>query len=180
MELKDWLGPIISGIAALLSVIFSIVTRFEVRRQQRLQAFGLRRQYDADLRAWANSTLEALGEALTLTFLPADAIDAKDYAIRREDILTRLSTAADAGRWFFPNEDPDAHGHWKPTAYRGFRPAILDCVVGAFNEVRELTPGNSSAKTKSVLLEHRRQFVSYVQVRLDPRTRDDELNKLFG
>ena len=50
MQLKDWLGPAISAAGALVTIVFSVITRFEVRRQQRLQVFALRRQYDADLR----------------------------------------------------------------------------------------------------------------------------------
>lgn len=180
MELKDWIGPTISGAAAVFSVLFSVITRFEVRRQQRLHSFGLRRQYDADLRVWANATLEKISEGLTLTFLTDSAIEPEKFELRRQDILTRLSTLADAGRWFFPNEGPETHGHGKPIAYRGFRPAILDCVVGAFDEVRDLSFGESSAKTQSALLEHRRQFVSHVQIRLDPRAREEELTRLFG
>lgn len=179
MELKDWIGPTISGAAAVFSVAFSVITRFEVRRQHRIHSFGLRRQYDADLRVWANAALEKISEGITLTFLSASAVEAEKFESRREDILTRLSTLADAGRWFFPNEGPESHGQGKPAAYRGFRPAILDCVVGAFNEVRNLSPGDSDTKTRSALLEHRRQFVSHVQMRLDPRAREEELNRLY-
>jgi hypothetical protein len=179
VELKDWLGPTISGIGALITVVFSVITRFEVRRQQRLQAFGLRRQYDADLRTWANGALVAFTDAVTLTYTPPTSLDAKQFLLRREETLSRLSAIAEQGRLFFPNEQPDAHGAWKSSAYRGFRPAVLECVIGAFNELKQVTPEGPNDKRSAAIVQHRRDFVGHIQERLDPRARDAELKELL-
>jgi hypothetical protein len=179
MELKDWLGPSISGIAAVFSIGFALRARRDIRRQHRLQTFGIQRQADADIRRWGDETVSAMTDALTWTYLPHAASEPHALTMKREEILSRLSSAVDRGRWFFPNELPDVHGDWKPLAYRGFRPAVLDCVVGTFNALKDSAPTGPYDKARTTLIAQRKEFVSLIQARLDPKKRDEEFQSLL-
>ena len=63
-------------------------------------------------------------------------------------------------------------------AYRGFRPAVLDKLVAAFYELRDVTFDGPNNESRTAIVENRRHFVSDIQVRLDPKTRDLELANL--
>jgi hypothetical protein len=179
MELKDWLGPCISGAAAIFSIGFAFRARRDVRRQHRLQIYGMQRQADGEIRRWADETVAVMTNALTWTYLPEPSDGPHTLITRREEILSVLSSAVDRGRWFFPNEMPDAHGDWKQPAYRGFRPAVLDCLVVTFNAFKGATPPGPYDDTRAKLIAQRKEFVSLIQLRLDPKKRDEEFQELL-
>jgi hypothetical protein len=93
-----------------------------------------------------------------------------------------LSSLADIGRWFFPNEVVEGLGERKEVAYRGLRPQVLDAIIDAHRVVGGLdqksAAGNVNAR--SLLIASKRAFVAALQVALDPRKRKLDREATFA
>lgn len=174
MEASSLIGPTISATSALVSFYFSLKSRAAIKTQQRMQLLSLQRQSDADLRQWAGEAVTVLSEAITLCHDDCIEWHGKNFVEQRRSILSRLSALTDRGRWFLPNEKADSHGQTKPVAYRGFRPAALDSLVAAIALLKNFVGGDSThnQEVRRQLVAHKREFVSAIQEKLDPRTRD--------
>ncbi|MGH9967578.1 MAG: hypothetical protein ACREBG_07055 [Pyrinomonadaceae bacterium] len=171
----------ITLLAAVATVYFAVRTRRDTAKQRRIQILALRRQYDSDLRRWADAACQSMTEAVFLCDLDPGKLPAGEFFNKRHNLLSTLSTLADQGRWFLPNVHEDAHGHHKPVAFRGFRQPSLDCVVGAHRLVakmdyRRQTP---NLEIRPKLVELKRSFVSELQKILDPREKEKETLNLL-
>ncbi|HTV68879.1 MAG TPA: hypothetical protein VMF90_10110 [Rhizobiaceae bacterium] len=122
------------------------------------------------VREWAEQVSFALAEAI---HLPASGAD----ETKKIEILTKLSALIDTGRWYFPNQWSDEYGLDKEPAYRGTRQPILDCIVAAYDDLKD---GGNSPDTRRNLTACQRHFVSQVQAVLDPRLRDQEISKVIN
>ena len=80
---------------------------------------------------------------------------------------------------FFPNISPNSKGAEKEGAFRGSRPPILDALMFAYYEVQALTrQGGPTADNSAEYIEDcRRLVVSELQAHLDPRRRDEILER---
>jgi hypothetical protein len=141
----------------------------------------LKKQHLLDQRAWTDAHFQSVREwAQQVSFTLAAAIhlsDAPADETKKVEILTKLSALIDTGRWYFPNLWSDKHGVDKEPAYRGIRQPILDCVVAAYDDLKD---GGISGERRRNLTACQRHFVSQVQTVLDPRRRDREINKIIG
>lgn len=126
-------------------------------------------EYFREIGSWASDVTKALSKAIHF----ADLLE--DEQIRC-DICIELSWAIDTGRWFFPNEIKDEHGQNNPPAYKGYRQPILDWLHRGYFVVskHKLFPNPRDA-----LIEVQRNFVSQIQARLDPRTRDASIRQIL-
>ncbi|MFC7367161.1 hypothetical protein [Vreelandella zhaodongensis] len=127
-------------------------------------------QYFNSVRAWAEQVCHAISEATHIIEHPELNGDHK------RPVLVKLSSLIDTGRWYFPNQWTDDYGTHKEPAYRGIRQAILDCVVVAYDLLRDSDPNES---IKAELIAAQREFVSYIQEVLDPRKREQEIKKIL-
>jgi hypothetical protein len=168
-------------LAAFASIYFSIRTRRDASTQRRIQILSLRRQYDSDLRKWADEVSEVMTEAVFLCKLDPAKLAANEFFTRRHNIRIRLSALADRGRWFLPNVNPDEHGQHKPVAFRGFRQPSLDSVIGAFRLVGGLSYQEQAPNLEcmSELVRIKKSFVSELQSILDPNEKEKETTKLI-
>ncbi len=181
--LSDWARSNIELIAAIGSAIVAMFGAFlsarETRKQRKLQIETLRQRVDAASLDWGNEAISLLGEAgdvaqMCTTPVPGDAIDE-----RKRDVARRLSAMVDRGRLFFPNIDPGSKGAEKEGAYRGHRPPILDALMYAFYEVQEISRNNGPSPQDSAnfIFDCRRLLVSELQAHLDPRRRDEIIDR---
>jgi len=90
--------------------------------------------------------------------------------------LIRLSALLGTGRWYFPNQSTDDYGTQKQPAYRGIKKPVLDCVAATYRLLQTTQPGDHA---KSELTKIQRQFVSHIQIVLDPRKRELEIKKVI-
>lgn len=127
-------------------------------------------QYFSSVRAWAEQVCYAISEATHVIEHP------ELNGEHKRPILIRLSSLIDTGRWYFPNQWTDDYGTHKEPAYRGIRQAVLDCVVEAYDLLRE---SGSTENLKAELVAVQREFVSYIQDVLDPRKREQEIKKII-
>lgn len=161
--------------SAFVAVVSALIARGETRRQRKLQTERLRQSIDAASLEWGNAAIDSLARAAM--FARTRHLQANDGAFlaNKANMLVVLSTLVDRGRMFFPNLNPDKKGAEKEGAYRGHRPPILDALMWTYHELEALTRegGPSSDDSAAFIDECRRLLVSELQAYLDPRRKDE-------
>src|SRR5688572_16306422 len=180
----DWAELGVEGwvavVSAVLAVASLVLNWLVVRRQTELQFETLKAEMDAEVIAWANEAIDQVSQGLALARGRGSTYGADEFARQAHETSEKLSSIADRGRLFFPNEAPDSHGQDKETAFQGYRPPILDAVVFACNRLGRLeasAPGPDSAAAE-FLTKCRRLLVSEAQNAIDPRRRGQMLRRL--
>ncbi|QKZ13730.1 hypothetical protein [Spirosoma sp. KUDC1026] len=108
----------ISGI----SLTVSTVTLYFFIRDRSKQKYAIANEYTKQLLEWHSMTVEVLIKLRSCS------------AENKEDLLSRLSTQIEKGRFYFPNiNKDDGFGLEKPTAYQGYRNLTLDFLVYSYN-----------------------------------------------
>ena len=91
----------------------------------------------------------------------------------------RLSAFIDRGRFFLPNVAHERVGVYKPPAYRGYRHPAIDYLVGAYRILDDAVPVEElDCSKREALTRLKRQFVSSIQVVLDPRSHTRDIKQL--
>ena len=117
-----------------------------------------------EILVWGNACIEVL----QCIFLECRAIEGGQEPNREAlaSYRTKASVLVEQGRIFFRNANPDQFDQEKESAYRGFRPKILDSLVSGF-QVAEAIGSMDDAKliSKCRKLSERnvRSFVSLLQ-----------------
>jgi hypothetical protein len=138
-------------------------------RQDRLAHQNWTDEYFRDITVWAGRVCDAISEAIHLV--------GKDDAAARQRVLVSLSACIDMGRWYFPNRDFEKVHPEKEPAYRGVRQPVLDWIVLAYDVCRKESEWGDAHKE---LVLCQRQFVSFVQEVLDPRSRDESIKRALA
>lgn len=161
--------------SAFIAVISALIARGETKRQRQLQTASLRQNIDAASLDWGNAAIDTM--ARCAMFARTRHMQANDggFLANKANLLVALSTLVDRGRLFFPNLNPDKKGAEKEGAYRGHRPPILDALMWTHHELEALTRegGPSSDDSAAYIDECRRLLVSELQAYLDPRRKDE-------
>lgn len=149
---------------AVLALIFSVVSFCLSRRERRL---SVQLQYYAQLRSWADQTVDLLSEAAFLAACDPERMPPapNDFFTKRGEMMAAVSALIDRGRWFLPNTDPDKYGQRKAEAYQGFRQEALNYLVAVHEKVRDLnyTTGDGNKDRQKSLVCLKRGFVSEIQ-----------------
>jgi hypothetical protein len=97
----------------------------------------------------------------------------------KANLLVQISTLVDRGRMFFPNLSPDHKGAEKEGAYRGSRPPILDALMWSYHELEAMSRegGPAPEDCARYIDECRRLLVSELQAYLDPRRKDEVVER---
>lgn len=169
---------IIAVISALIGWIFGTRNEQATKQQYRLDAIAFAGSWYSDLRAWASEVIILLSEAAERS-KQTEAIDheeAKALMICRY----RLSALIDRGRFFLPNRLHEDYGLHKPEAYKGIRHPALDYLVGAYRIIDEAVAVEDFGfdSKERALIDLKRQFVSAIQVVIDPRLHTQEISRL--
>ncbi len=173
---SDWIG-IGSAVLALVSVVLNWLV---VSRQTRVQAEQLRANADAEMMGWANQAIDSLSEGIALARGRGSAYAEGELRQRLLEVSNRLSALADRGRLFFPNQEHATHGSEKESAFKGFRPVILDTVIFAHYQLDRVDPAANDPDLPACeyLVKCRRLLVSEVQDAVDPRRRGAMMRRL--
>lgn len=174
----ELISIIIAAVSAWLGWLFGIRNERDTQRQYQLDSMSFASSWYADLRAWASEVIDLLAEAAERCGSPQSIDFQKDESIVA--CRYRLSALIDRGRFFLPNIAHREHGLHKPEAYRGFRHPALNYLIGAY----QILDGKVSAEEmdssqKEALIRLKRQFVSSIQVILDPRLHTQEIRRLI-
>ncbi len=174
---NEWVA-VGSAMLAVVSLVFNYVV---VQKQTELQTATLRVEMDSEVIAWTQEAIDAVSAGVTLARgRGSDGYTPGEFSRRVSEASHQLSSLADRGRLFFPNDQPDAHGHQKERAFQGYRQPILDAVVFACARLEKMdktlaAPDNESA---AYLVKCRRLLVSEAQNAVDPRRRKEMLDRL--
>jgi hypothetical protein len=175
MDLGTPVDPktIIAIVAAAISAVSAAVSIYASWRGRQLSwtsvkiaQFNTKQLSRAQLRAWTENSVDALSEAYIMLSTEAST---EDRGKQRAQLLARLTSSIDKGRWLLPNEEHDSFGTNKGSAYTGLRQAPLDELVLAFNLVKSISGTDFDNRVSKDLLESRRRFTSAIQEKLEPR-----------
>jgi hypothetical protein len=179
----NWISAIVSAVALASSGVAFLIARksrlraekFEMQSaeialiQNQLAHQTWADEFFRDVTTWAGGVSLSISRAIHLI----EKADPEELT----DVMIELSAAIDTGRWYFPNRHENKYGHEKQPAYRGFRQPVLDRVVHAYRIVENPTQCESP---KSALIDCQRHFVSCVQEVLDPRTREEAIQRVLS
>lgn len=173
---NEWVA-IGSAVLALASLVLNWIV---VRRQTELQYETLRAEMDAEVIAWAHEAIELVSQSIAIAQGRGGAYQGDEVRRLAHETSQKLSSVADRGRLFFPNESPQTHGQDKEAAFQGYRPPILDAVVFACNRISRIDAGATGPDTGAAefLTKCRRLLVSEAQNAIDPRRRVQMLRRL--
>ena len=172
---NEWVAAI-SAVLALASLVLNWLV---VRRQTALQFESLKAEMDAELLGWAHEAIDLVSQGAYLARGRGGIYSADEFKRLAFDACQKLSSSADRGRLFFPNEAPGAHGQEKEGAFQGFRPPILDALVFTSAQLERLAPeGGADEDAARFMIKCRRLLVSEVQNAIDPRRRVQMLRQL--
>ena len=177
----DWNGETwVAAISALLALASLVLTWIVVRKQTQLQFESLKAQMDSEVVAWVQEAIDLVSQAHALACGRGVQYPADEFRRLAFETAHKLSSAADRGRLFFPNEAPDAHGQDKEAAFQGFRQPILDAVIFAHGQLERLAPDGPGPDQEAAtfLNKCRRLLVSEAQNAIDPRRRGQMLKRL--
>lgn len=179
----DWartnLELIVGGASAIVAVISALIARGETKRQRKLQTERLRQSIDSASLDWGNAAIDTLARAAMFARTRHLQANEGGFLANKANLLVALSILVDRGRMFFPNLNPDKKGAEKEGAYRGHRPPILDTLMWAYHELEALTRegGPASEDSAAYFDECRRLLVSELQAYLDPRRKDEVVER---
>ncbi|MBY0566361.1 MAG: hypothetical protein K2P70_03570 [Hyphomonadaceae bacterium] len=172
---NEWVA-VGSAVLALASLVLNWLV---VRRQTELQYETLRAEMDAEVIGWSQDAIDQVSEAITLASGRGTAYASADFSRLAHETAQKLSSIADRGRLFFPNEEPDRHGQEKEAAFQGFRPPILDAIIFACGRLSRMSAeGGPDKESADFLVKCRRLLVSEAQNAIDPRRRKQMMRRL--
>jgi hypothetical protein len=176
LGLNDWVAVGSAGLALVSLVLNWLV----VSRQTELQFETLRAEMDAEVITWAHEAIDRVSEAVALARGRGESFSPEEFRRVCADVEFRLSSAADQGRLFFPNELPWAVGQQNESAFQGLRPPVLDALVFACCQVERLKSGADGPDQEAgdFLVKCRRLLVSEAQNAIDPRRRGAMIRRL--
>lgn len=164
-----YLPFLVGAISGLLTGLAALAAYSAATQQNRLSASGVAGDWLRDLRAWASEAVDVLAEAAYCCPKSLNSMSESEKAL----VLSyrhRLSALIDRGRFLLPNECESNYGEQKAFAYRGFRAPALDALVAAERILGADANLFAFTSAKSALIGVRREFVSIIQLILDPRS----------
>ena len=170
----------VAVLSAIVAVVSFGLNWLVVRRQTELQYETLRAEMDAEVIAWTHEAIDQVSQAIALARGRGATYSVEEMRRLSFETCPRLSSIADRGRLFFPNESPETHGRDKETAFQGYRPPILDAVVFASTRIGRLETAQTEPDKDAAefLAKCRRLLVSEAQNAIDPRRRGQMLRRL--
>lgn len=176
LDIEEWVAI---GSAAL-AVASLVLNWLVVRKQTQLQYETLKAEMDAEVIAWAHEAIDQVSQSMSLALGRGGTYPPQEFERIAHETSQKLSSIADRGRLFFPNEAPQAHGQDRESAFQGFRPPVLDAVVFACHRLARIDANGTGPDKDAAeyLAKCRRLLVSEVQNAIDPRRRVQMLRRL--
>lgn len=149
----------IAALALLTSLAALVVGELRSRSSFRLAWYS-------EVVHWARDCVRALSAAHEICSSHMD--DEAHARARRREVLERLTSLIDEGRFLFENDRSHPKGRDNPYAYQGIRPDILDYLVEAYDLLKAVHIGEASPGACPALVSLKRGFVSDVQKVIQP------------
>lgn len=178
------LAILLSILTLGLNITTFIKTRQEAKKARRdkkhdqaMTLISTIRQFNIELRKWADEVIYQMTEAALLCKLnPAKD---KDFYSKRHKSIVKLSELIDRGRLFLPNAGKDKYGQEKESAYRGFRHDALTHIKNAYDLLRktDYKEQGPNLLIKKKIIEEKRNFLSVISEELDPEKFEREIKQ---
>ncbi len=163
----DFSSNFYTNLIAVISLLISGTIFILYFIDRRKATFQILSDYTKQLLDWHGDTVEIL---INLKLL---SINNKDCD--KTNLLSKLSTQIEKGRFFFPNIDlHNSFGKDKPVAFQGYRNLTLDFLVYSYN----LFSRADSAKYVKHAEKLQREFTSIVFEVVRPKENLDQIKKL--
>lgn len=177
--LRENIEVIVAITSAIIAFVSAMAARRETKKQREIQVERLRQEIDGASLAWGNRAIDVLNRAAMFARTRDLHQNENSFKGAQFNMAVGISTVVDQGRMFFPNISPDSKGAEKEGAFRGSRPPILDALMYAYYEVQALTRqgGPTGDNSAEYIEDCRRLVVSELQAHLDPRRRDEILDR---
>lgn len=189
-DLVEWLGVAVAVGAAGASIVFSYFSgkhskqSLENSKQSieterlaiNISESALRVEQEnahnvllGEIREWAARSVHTLSKACHLAEIDPARLPEGEFYFRRLDLLTKISSSIDVGRWFYPNTFKETYGDWKEDCFQGFRQPALDQLVLAYRTLRKYNYVEQADNRElgSKMVTCKRAFVSLVSSRLE-------------
>src|SRR5579863_4583222 len=114
------------AIATIVSALVATAALFLLWKQWRESTLR-----SGDVLVWANEVIYALECLLLICILKESQLEAPAAKSKLTKVIFNTAILIERGRLFFKNEVTDGFGAEKQSAYRGYRPRILDPIVVA-------------------------------------------------
>ena len=168
-------SAIIAFASAATTLWYSWRSTQHAERSTELAEQAARADYLKQVRDWADRTIEVITAVRRLV---RDGADEASFNEALPRLRTDLSAQIEKGRWHFPNLLREHVGQTKEAAYRGLRPPILDYLVAIYDCLDGIEWANRASCRDTVAV-MQRQFVSDVQMRLDPNHQEELYRQLL-
>jgi len=152
MTTSDYIatGSLIIAVAVFIYTYVTNTKRYELTSQYRLEIMN-----------WYSDTVSIL------ILLKCEARDKFPNIELKNELLCKLSTNIEIGRFYFPNvRKGDNHGQNKPEAYKGYRNLMLDFLVYSY----QIFSGDHPEKFIRHAESLQRHFTSHLFEILDPNS----------
>lgn len=166
---QDFQTFIVGALTGILTGLGGLTAYYVATRQNRLAATSIAADWLRELRTWASEAVDVLAESTYLFPRDDSELSTSDKKVI-DRCRYRLSALIDSGRFLLPNEREGEHGDHKASAYKGFRHPALDALVAAERILGGSMELFSFPSRKEALIGVRREFVSIVQMILNPRS----------
>ncbi len=154
MSEKD--SMIVQNLLFIISMMMS-VGAFLYSYFNNSKKYELSNDYRREILNWFGKTLIIMKEAESLD---------QESIEKKNQLLVKLSTQIDIGRFYFPNIDKgDGKGQNEPAAYKGYRNVVIDTLVFYYSLLNR--PDSSEQIERLISLQ--RIYTSYVFEQLNPK-----------
>lgn len=147
-------------------------------QQSEIAAHATAAEWLRDVRSWASEAINVLSEA-SYACKVAQPVDTDSITATLRECRHRISALIDRGRYFFPNQSPEAYGVDKPLAFRGYRHAVLDPLVAVEQVLGGSRKVGAFNSVDSAVVYLRREFVSRVFRVLSPESHNEQIARLI-
>ena len=159
-----------SSLALMAAIASSLAAYIALRMQLAHRDEDFHISWNQGVVSWANSCIELTSQ---MSIAVKNGVELSGVEIL--EIQSGLSSRIDQGRLLFENDKNTEYGLNKPSAYRGFRPTLLDNLVRAYDnfdyavnqDYWSLDEARRVQISSTVLVEQR-GFVSEIQSIIDP------------
>ena len=160
-SLLPYLSPLVSLLALVTSISSIVFGEWRYRTSFKLAWYK-------EVVSWARECVQSLSSAHEIC--ASHNKDIEYIKVRRSEILEKITSLIDEGRFVFENDRDNDHGRDKPYAYQGYRPDLMDYLLITYNILSKIDPGDGEIRPQlcAELIDQKREFVSDIQKIIQP------------
>ena len=134
--------------------------------------YELTTQFRMELLSWYSETVKIMIDVIH--YINCGMFNTQDFAQNKIELLSKLSTQIEIGRFYFPNvPNKNGYGNEKPLAYQGNRHVVLEFMFKFYTVASK----SSNADDCNKLWDLERKYTSEIFSVIDPKVRNKKHQK---